>query len=443
VDSLAWRAAPLAVALGSFALGAVAVGHRSLSSDEAISLGEAHGTLRAVLSRLWHDDPAQTGGVLLVKIGSAFGSSETALRLPAAVAVALAAGLLVLLGTMLMGRVAGLVSGLAFALNAGVVETSRAARPYAVGMLGIVLATLLFVWALKRGGTARWGLYALAAAALPFTHPLAASVLAAHGVALVMMWRQRPELRGAGLALVVGTLLAALGLGWMAVDRYGDADGAGSLSAERVWRGLEHAFGWNPVLAVGAVGGLVLLFGFLEDVRNRWIAALVAALIVAPLAATLAAALVVPVYMGALVLCAPGIALAVGAVAPALERARGLLWAGIALLAVSAAVTLGWQLTRPASQDWRSLAAAVQRVRQPDETVVVVPDGARAAFAYYAPDVRVIRFARNDGAWVAVVADTPSGAIAAARPVVRTPRYALLRQFRYGESLRLQHWVRP
>jgi len=44
---------------------------------------------------------------------------------------------------------------------------------------------------------------------------------------------------------------------------------------------------------------------------------------------------------------------------------------------------------------------------------------------------------------VAVVADTPGGAIAAARPVVSTPRYALLRQFAYGDGLRLQHWVRP
>jgi len=26
---------------------------------------------------------------------------------------------------------------------------------------------------------------------------------------------------------------------------------------------------------------------------------------------------------------------------------------------------------------------------------------------------------------------------------VVTPRYALLRQFKYGEGLRLQHWVRP
>ena len=119
---------------------------------------------------------------------------------------------------------------------------------------------------------------------------------------------------------------------------------------------------------------------------------LVAGLIVAPVVATLLAAAVVPVYMGALVLCAPGIALAVGAVAPILARTHGLLWAGVALLAVAGAATIGWRLTRPATEDWRALAAAVERVRQPPETVVVVPDGARAAFAYYAPDVRVMRF---------------------------------------------------
>ena len=108
-----------------------------------------------------------------------FGDSELALRLPFAIAVALAAGLLVVLGTLLLGRVPGLVAGLAFAANAGVVEASREARPYALGLLGIVLATLLFAIALERGGGWRWIPYAVVAAALPLTHPLAASVLAA------------------------------------------------------------------------------------------------------------------------------------------------------------------------------------------------------------------------------------------------------------------------
>ena len=87
--------------------------------------------------------------------------------------------------------------------------------------------------------------------------------------------------------------------------------------------------------------------------------------------------------------------------------------------------------------------AAVSASRGGRETVVVVPERSRSAFAYYAPFVRVHPVARRDGAWVAVVAGSAAEAAEVARPFVTTPRYALLRQFRYGEGLRLQHWVRP
>ena len=198
---------PSRSALGSLVLGLVAAGNRSLSTDEAVALGQAEGSFGSVLSRLVHDDPAQTGGVLLVKLGAAFGHDERSLRVPSAIAVALAAGLIVVLGTMLLGRVAGVVTGAALALNAGVVDASREMRPYAGAILGVVLTTLLFAWALERGGTSRWTMYAIAAAALPLAHPLAASVLAAHGATMVAL-RDRSDLRRAGLALLAGTVVA-------------------------------------------------------------------------------------------------------------------------------------------------------------------------------------------------------------------------------------------
>ena len=441
-STLAWRLAPVAVALGSLALGLLGAGNRSLSTGEAVALGQAEGSFGSVLSRLGHDDPAQTGGVLLVKLGAAFGHDERSLRVPSAIAVALAVGLIVVLGTMLLGRVAGVVTGVALALNAGVVEASREMRPYAGGILGVVLATLLFAWALERGGTSRWTFYAIAAAALPLAHPLAASVLAAHGATMIVL-RDRPDLRRAGVALLAGTVAAGVLLAWMAADRLGDPDGAGTLDLEQLGRGLGRAAGWNPILVIGAIAGLVVLFRAGDAARGRWIGALVTGLIAAPVIATLLGSVVLPVYGGALVLAAPGLALAVGAVAPDLARTRGLVWAGVALLAASGAVAIGVRLSAPAAEDWRALAAAVERVRGDRETVVVVPERSRAALAYYAPTLHVVRFARGEGAWIAVVADTPSDAIAAARPVVRTPRYALFRQFRYGDGLRLQHWIRP
>jgi mannosyltransferase len=440
--TLLWRLAPLAVALGSLALGLIALGHRSLSTDEAGSLAAADAPLSAVLSRIVHEHPAQAGDLLLTKLALAIGHDERSLRLPSVAAVAVAAGLIVVLGALLLGRVAGLVAGIAFAGNAAVVEASREARPYAVGMLGIVLATLLLVWALERGGGARWVAYALVAAALPLSHPLAASVLAAHGVALLTV-KDRRELRAAGIALVTATAAAAVLLAWMAADRRGDPDGSATLDLGRLGHGLGHAGGWNPLLCLAAAAGLITLFAGRGPDRTWWRGALVAGLVAAPVAATLVAAVAVPVFPGALVLAAPGVALAAGAATLLLAGDVRLLRGAVAALALACVATNVVRLAAAPQEDWRALAAAVERVRRDDETVVVVPARSRAAFSYYAPDVQVIRFARNRGAWIAVVARTPSGAIAAARPVVETPRYALLRQFRYGERLRLQHWVRP
>ena len=440
-STLLWRLAPLAVALGSLLLGLVALGHRSLTTDEAASLAPADGPLGTVISRIAHEHPGGAGQLLLVKLATALGHDERSLRLPSVLAVATAAGLLVVLGTLLLGRLAGLVAGLALAGNAGVVEASREARPYAVGLLGIVLATLLLVWALERGGGLRWLPYAVVAAALPFTHPLAASVLVAHGAALITL--RRPGLWPAGTAIVAAGVTAAGLLAWMAADRHDDPDAARTLDLARLGHGLGHAIGWNPVLAVLAAGGLFALFARRGRDGGWWRGVLVAGLVAAPAAATLLAATGLPVFSGALVLAAPGVALAAGAAVTLISGDARLLWGGLALLGVACVTTIAVLLAAAPQEDWRALAAAVERVRRDDETVVVVPDRSRAAFAYYAPDVQVIRFARNQGAWVAVVADTPSGAIAAARPAVSTPRYALLRQFRYGNGLRLQHWVRP
>ena len=196
-------AGAVGVALGSLALGAVALGHRSLSAGEATSITQAQGSLGTLLSRILHDAPDQAGGLLTLALAGTAGNDELTLRAPSAIAVAVAAGLLVVLGTMLLGRVGGLVAGVVFALNAGVVEAAREARPAALGLLGIVVATLLLVVALERGGGWRWIPYGIAAAALPLTHPLAASVLAAHGAALIAL-RERQDLRRAGIALVRG-----------------------------------------------------------------------------------------------------------------------------------------------------------------------------------------------------------------------------------------------
>ncbi len=328
---LHWRLAPVGVALGSLAVGLIASGNRSLTTDEAVAYTQAREPLGTVLSTIVHHEPGQAGELLLLKLATTFGLDEGSLRAPSAVAVAIAAGLLVALGTMLVGRVGGLIAGVALAANAGVVEVSREARPYALGILGIVVATALFAFALERGGGWRWVPYAIAAAALPLTHPVAASVLAAHGVALLAM-RDRTDLRRAVAALGAGGVAAGLLLAAAVVDRLEAPDGARSVDLAQVGRGLAQMAGWSPVLVVAATAGLFAFFSGRAGVDGRRRGALVALLIAAPIAATLLTNLAFPVFTGPLVLGAPGIALAAGAAAPLLPQTRERLWTGVGIL---------------------------------------------------------------------------------------------------------------
>ena len=83
--------APVGVALVSLCLGAVALGRRCLTTDEATSVMQARKSLGALLSRIVHDDPGQAGQLLLLKLAATVGPTNVR-----AVALPVYAGALVL-----------------------------------------------------------------------------------------------------------------------------------------------------------------------------------------------------------------------------------------------------------------------------------------------------------------------------------------------------------
>ncbi|MFI5487423.1 glycosyltransferase family 39 protein [Micromonospora echinaurantiaca] len=157
------------------------------------------------LVRLTGTIDAATGPYYLVMHGwvAVVGDSVTALRLPAALAMAAAAGLTALLGQRLGDARAGLLGGLLFAVLPGTSRYGQEARPYALATFLAVLATLLLVEALRRPGWARWAGYAAAVAALGLTHLIALTLLAAHAVA-VLAARRTPDRAGLPAAAVPG-----------------------------------------------------------------------------------------------------------------------------------------------------------------------------------------------------------------------------------------------
>ena len=177
-------AAPVVV---TAALGLFEIGVPQLWRDELASWSAASRTL----PQLWamvHNIDAVLG---LYYLGlhlwmAVFGQSATAMRLPSVIAMAAAAGVVALIGQRLGGRLAGLASGLVFAVIPSVSRFAQEARPYAFATFFAALATLLFLRAMERPRWSRWAVYALALGAAGAANLIAVCVAA--GPLLIVLW---------------------------------------------------------------------------------------------------------------------------------------------------------------------------------------------------------------------------------------------------------------
>ena len=181
-------------AVVSLALGLFEVGVPQLWRDELASWSAASRTLPQLWAML-HNIDAVLGiyyfGLHLWM--TVFGDSATAMRVPSVIAMAGAAAVVGLIGRRLGGGLAGLASGLIFALIPSVSRYAQEARPYAFATFFAALATLMFLRAMERPGWSRWAIYAV--------------VLGAAGAAnLVAVTRRRraPDHRSLGLPAAHG-----------------------------------------------------------------------------------------------------------------------------------------------------------------------------------------------------------------------------------------------
>ena len=423
-------------------LGLVALGHRSLDTGEAAAVSAARGTFSDVEERALSHDPARAGYTALLRPVVAWNDAELWVRLPSVVAAVVAAVAVYRLGRRLAGRQAGAVASLVLASSLGVVLLSRSVGPLALALAAMLLSSALFARAVEHGNALWWAVYAVSAALLPLTHPIAARALAAQIVALVVA-RREVELRLAVPAVAVATLESAFYLTAAVLDRADAPDGAGPLSLDDIGRGVGRSLGWSPVVAALALWGVVPLTRRSREAgTGLWKPVLVAGLALMPLVAVLVAGVGLPVFpRTALTVAAGGAALATGVGLVSIAD-RGLRLASAAAVAVVAIAALGTAAAGGPREDWRAAARLVRSETTPRDTVVVIPARSREALAYYAPDLRTSFVGRGEAVTV-VVAGDPRLAVATARSVVAPPRYALLSQQRAGSALVVQRWVRP
>lgn len=446
----AWWRLPLGAPLTALAaaglaatLGAVSLTRRPLSTLEAVTVDQARAPLRDVLDLAIQHDPGQVGYRALLHPIVTWSDAEWAVRAPSLVAVTLSCLVAYAIGALLVSRLAGAIAALALALDAGVVASGQQARPVASALFMVLLATLALVLSICRSDW-WWLAYVPACALLALTHPVAVSVLAAHACAIVLAYRQsgRSRLRAAaafGLAVVAAAPLALAAI----VDRTEAGDITFGLAAGELARGVGRASGWSVALFTLAVLGCVALAAGFARRAAAWKAALVIGLIVAPAATVLLADVFLAVYPAwTLVVSAPGLALACGIGVASIPSRWGALGATAALVALAAPGLAAWYAQR-ASPDWREAMTRASAAAGPGEVVLVVPEQGRAAARYYGGHLRLTARAYGPAVWVLVTGAEGEAAIEAARTVVPTPRYALLREGPAGEGAVLQQWVRP
>ena len=261
------RALPYLGPAFALVLGVVGLGRRSLDVDEAAVVAAAHGSFTDVVERAFSDDPARAGYIAVLQPVVRWNDAEEWIRLPSVVAAVIAAIAIYRLGRRLAGRHAGAAASLVLASSMSVVGLSRTVGPLALALAAMLLSSAFFARAVERGNALWWAVYAVSAALLPLTHPVAASALVAQ-LAAIAVARKEIDLRLALPAVAVAVVESGLFLTAAMLDRADAEDGAGPLELGDLGVGLGNGLGWNVVVAALAVWGVVVLVRRVSDGRG-------------------------------------------------------------------------------------------------------------------------------------------------------------------------------
>lgn len=191
--------------LVTLAVGLLGSGRPQMWGDELASWTAANRTVPQLFGMLHHVDAVY--GVYYVFLHfwmQVFGDSAVTLRVPSAIAMAVAAAFIALTGRRLFSRRAGLLAGLIFAVVPSVSRYAQEVRPYAIVMAAVAIATWCLLRALERPTLLRWVCYGVSIAAVGLFQLVALSLLLPHACMVILQsWPSRPWRRWAQFAVTV------------------------------------------------------------------------------------------------------------------------------------------------------------------------------------------------------------------------------------------------
>lgn len=341
------------------------IGRPSLWQDEVSTLSDTQRTLPEMFRLLGNLDIVHAAYYLFMWAEERVaGSSAVALRFPSAVGMAVAAGVIAMLGLRLVSARAGLAAGLVFAALPQVSWYGQDARDIALDTALATVASYLFIRALEPGPLRRRRLigYGVVLAVLGLLNFFCLLLIAAHAVMLAaQLLRHRraaaaapaqlnggvpdrtaaPPLLGWAVATGVAILVAApiMVAGWQQRGQINWITPPGTTTLARIGRLIGPPW---MVVALLAIPVVALCAGAVRGgqarLRRDWPSQLLLLSVpwlLLPAGLLLAASLIHPVFITRyVVFCLPALALLVGTGLAALGRVAG-------LVALAVVVALG------------------------------------------------------------------------------------------------------
>jgi len=183
-----------------------------MGNDEVATRWAALLSLRELAHLVRHVDAVHGLYYLVMHCWAVVGSSPSALRIPSIIAMAIAAGLVAIIGRKLTGSGwAGLFAGLIMAVTPSISYYAQTARSYAMVLVAVLAATLALLHALdaEKAGDRRlanrwWLGYGALVALSGYLNEMALLLLAAHAVTLLFGRYGREILRRWALAGACG-----------------------------------------------------------------------------------------------------------------------------------------------------------------------------------------------------------------------------------------------
>jgi mannosyltransferase len=363
---------------------------RSLGFDEAASVAIASEHGSSLWSAIGHDGGNMSGYyVLLHVLIATFGHGLVVLRLPSAIAAAVATAITGSFALRLFDRRVAVAAGLLMAVSLPLVFWGQSARSYAL-LIALSAGSFLAFVALLESDRPRvaWVAYVLCTALALYASLMALLVVAAQ--LLVLVWHRRHGIRVATALAVIAVccvplmiLAARRGSGQLFWVPRPNGAGVKQVSLALTSSGLEPSIrSTSTTYALMVLTLCVLLAVALAIVvrDRRWPSLVVLSWLTVPLALAVIESLVGPsIFVPRnLLMLLPAVALLL---AWGLARFRAgwpLLAALIALRALQLAPAYG-----VSPEDWRAATGHVVAGSEPGDCIAFYPSDGRNAFRYY------------------------------------------------------------